>query len=740
MIGSHRGMLKFASHGVGLVGPKALIVVFTLFVTLLHNAFSAETGEAALLINATFKSAYARADGKVLTIGTGKMQRRWRMTEKGLVTIGLLDSNSEKQWVTNEPGMRCDWDIGGMDTAVLTGIEAVIDDDDGFANKHLKITSTFQYDHISVTHTVWAYPDAPGLRTQIAIAGGNGRRENSKRFERDRTDSLCFASPFDRITAFGYRQGQKTNMRNPILREESLPWRNQTIEWPNGLVLQGADGGVVLIKESHKHIQLSKQTDDLTGVYTVNKNRLVMTGIGYTPDKLSATPMACWANWVIVYTGETEDAQLALKRFDRIRYPVHPKRGVFMMANTWGSEDKRDECLYAAREENVLRELDSAADLGIDVVQIDDGWQKNDWTPAARAEQVQRKGGIVKKFGNYPVYPDGFAKVRAKADELKVQLGLWAAWWIPLDKLKMNYADGDFKYFKLDFADLKDKLQVDALLDKARELIKHSGYTARVNWDVTEIPPRFGYYYGREVGTIYLANRKTLTARAVVQYIPSEILRNGWMIAKYGNLNQFQMTIGNIDRRDKNTTYAPNITAYDHPYLAGIALMSSPIFFQETRYYSDAARAKLRPVLATYRRHRRKMYEGYVFPIGDVPNDKSWTGFQNHLVGQNEGFLTLFREMANESSSQRIRLHFIAGTKLHLEDLMSGAKQTLDVDEKGGVTFRIPKKADWRFYRYRVRASVTNSMKTGKTKEKTLNRTLNRHTSSNTLTRLSCNE
>jgi hypothetical protein len=453
---------------------------------------------------------------------------------------------------------------------------------------------------------------------------------------------------------------------------------------------------LILIKESNKSTSLEKEQDVATGSFLLNENKISINGVGMFPKNLREDKyLACWANWLILYTGNSEAANLAIKKFDRKRFPVHPDRDIFMMANTWGTEDMRPECLYAAREENVLKELESVAELGIDILQIDDGWQSKDWLPARNSAEHQHKDVI----GDYDIYPEGWENVKAKAETLGVKLGLWAAWTIPMDKLIWNYDKGKFNAFKLDFANLNTIEKRDELMGKARELIKHSNYQTCVNWDVTEIPPRVGYFYGREYGNVYLENRKVTTARSNVQYIPFKILKDAWLLSKYVNINKFQVTVQNIDMA-KDTTKT-DAHKYNHPYVVGISLMASPIFFQETQYYSKEARAQIKPILDVYKKHRPEMYKGYVFPLGDEPDNKSWTGFQNYDPTTNSGYLTIFRELKNNESSKELSLKFLQNKKIRLWNLLTNEEKFINMNGDK-ITFVIDQNAGFRFYKYEI--------------------------------------
>ena len=499
--------------------------------------------------------------------------------------------------------------------------------------------------------------------------------------------------------AFGLMQGIKTTSPKSLLREEQIGDTKAAVNWANGVLIQGENAGVIVVKESNKHTGLRPADDVATGGFVIGQDQVQVTGVGLErADVPTDRYRSGWATWTLMYAGDAWDGNLALKKFDRARFPIQPDRDIYIMANTWGSEDLRPACLHAACEENVLAELESVADLGIDVLQVDDGWQTPEWKTARRSPEVQRGEWAVKAFGDYAVYPEGWANIRAKAKQLGVTLGLWAAWTAPVEMLKANCDEGGFKYFKLDFARLDSRDAYDSLVEKARELIAHTDHTARVNWDVTELAPRMGYFTGREYGNIYLENRKTRTAREPVLYVPHKVLADAWQLAKYVNLNKFQVTVQNVDHvlPDVKTDAA----LHSHAYAIGIALMASPIFFQETHYYEGAARDQVRQVLSVYKHHREVMYRGYVFPIGAFPDNRSWTGFQNHDPETGTGYLTVFRERLNESSSGRFKLHFIDRKSLRVTNLLTKDVSDIPVGDDGSIEFQLAQAPGFLYLRY----------------------------------------
>lgn len=465
----------------------------------------------------------------------------------------------------------------------------------------------------------------------------------------------------------------RNTLETPLLRKEISD--KTAVNWASVVAIDDQTGnGLLMVKESHKCVN---QYGVDTGDFLFEENGLSNTGTSLYPSDISPDEYkSAWASWVILYQGEEEERELELKQFDRYRYPVDPARDIYIQANTWGSGRDRE----AAREENVLKEIVIQAELGIDVQQIDDGWQsKPDWTPRA------------------DWYPQGWENVKAAAKEKDVKLGLWAAAMpVTLDALKRNYDQGGFISYKLDFANLGNHKNMEELTRKIRDFIQYTGHKVRVNWDVTENAPRFGYYWAREYGCVYLENRKPDKPANVV-YIPHLVLRDIWHLAAYTNINKFQTTIQNIDRVNREISDA---YLHYHPYAVAIGLIGTPLFFQETQFYSEKARTEIKPVLEVYKTFRKEWYESYIFPIGEEPDNKSWSGFQAFHPEKKKGYLIIFRELNNQEPEKEIALRFLKNTRLQLTNLMNGEVSVSGVDENGKIVIRIPESCDFRIFKY----------------------------------------
>lgn len=625
-----------------------------------------------------------------LIANTGEIERVWKWAGGGFVTVSLKNIDSGKEWA-GTPKYRCDWSLPGLiddsTEANLLNLTANPGTDEGFTSQHIEVIAEIEYPEsgILVQFVIWIYPDSPGIRTQIRIKGLDGfSAGNSEEYSRSDYIPVKFGSTIRREIGYYNDTQHRNEPAMDILKEEIIASSVYSIEehtWGSIICVENDMDGMALVKESHKCVN---QPGHDCGIFRCDAEKgIESTGLGVRPDEiLDERFRNCWGNWCIVYQATDDDREMAFKTFDRIRYPIDPKRDIYIISNTWGSTENKQDAQEAASEANVLLEIDSKADLGIDVQQIDDGWQGSEyknWRP------VQSR------------YPDGWTNVVSHAKEKGISLGLWAAGQpISLEDLKYNYDHGGFGHYKLDFISLRNHGQIESLIGKVRDFIKYTGHKVRVNWDVTENAPRCGYFYAREYGCIYLENRKPVQPKNVV-YKPHTVLRDVWQVAKYLNLNKFQCSVQNIDRVNPEESDAH---LHNHPYCVAITLMGVPIFFQQTHYYTPEARDQIRPLLELYKKHRQEIYDGYVFPIGEKPDNQSWPGFQCHNFENQSGYITIFRELNNNESSKQIKLKFLAEKNIKLVDLRQGSENRVSVPADGNITFEIAFSPDFKFFKY----------------------------------------
>jgi len=487
-----------------------------------------------------------------------------------------------------------------------------------------------------------------------------------------------------------------------LLREEAV--EPGSIDWASVLCREATHGGIALAKESHKCVN---QPGVDTGAFVAGAGGIAVTGWGVGRADLRADEWRwAWATWMVGYAlpvgppragrlapvSLADARELGLKQFERVRYPVRADLDLYSKANTWGSGLDGAASMARAAETEVLAEIDSVAELGLDQLQIDDGWQ----TGRMPGRQAPEREWVVRPDW----YPQGWKNVVDRAREKRVALGIWHAARAPLAALKHNYDTGHFVGWKLDFANLGQYDGAWSYLAKGRDFVAYTGHRVRVNWDVTENAPRFGYFWAGECGNVWLANRKPQQPANVVPR-PWLMLRELWEISRYLNLNKFELPVQNFAMVNRELSDAH---LHSDTYATALGLGGIPVFFQTTRLLTPAQRTETKALLEVYKRVRGELFASYILPIGDEPSNAGWSGLQWVRPDSGEFYLLVFRERLNAEPNRTLTLRWLApGTALELENLRTGEKSSRTTGTDSRLNLSIESPGDILFLKVRCR-------------------------------------
>ena len=635
-----------------------------------------------------------------IIVSTGEVEGRWRWTGKGFVSSGFKNLQSGKEWVDQQSERLADWDLRIFeDNVEFVSLIAEPSDDESFTSEHIRVLAEIEYEMaenyygesgLRLQFEIRAYPGAPGFRTQISIKGQGAWFAPGIACSNDYViDYLPVStSNLTRQTIGFYNDHDGRNSDSLDFVENSI--FEKPITEPENyndasiLFLFDETGGFGLVKESH--LVVNKPGIN-TGFFTCSNSGVESTGWGLALANITRDYFSpCWASWRICWEGGEDEKQLAIKTFDRLRYPLS-EEDIVLVTNVWGG----GKGTASAKEENILKEIKSCADLGIDVVQIDAGWENR---------EKQDEGWQISKVA----YPNGFGKIMKVAEDNHVKMGIWnTAESVNENNDRLNVLnDYGFLYFKIDIGTWSTYDMLRELTGHVRELAVHSQHKAKVNWDVTHKGLRVGYLYNREYGNLFLQNRRLAMENKNNKgstYVPRRILRDQWTVANYLNLNQIMFNVQTTEHVDPQYS---NARLYGDVYSFAIAMMSSPLFFTETWRYSPEDREAVKHMISIYKKYRGDLFQGYVFSLGERPNDASWTGFQNYHPGKDYGYLTIFREINNTEESKSIQFHFLKNVDLELEDLLSGEKKSIRTDADGYAEFEGVDPASFRFYKYSI--------------------------------------
>ena len=361
--------------------------------------------------------------------------------------------------------------------------------------------------------------------------------------------------------------------------------------------------------------------------FSVRKNEVVIKADGYPVIELSCKRGEC---------------EKTLRRWYREK---SNRKTLITMSNTWGGMNSRDRVYQSF----VRKEADTAAELGVDVVQVDDGWESIFPTGAIRDEKNRRYFFDPMWELSEVRFPDGMKNLRDYGKDRGVELGLWFApdsseGFLRLDRdiavLKKAYDEWGFRHFKLDMLSIQDRESYDRFLTML-EAIRSFGPDAEVQLDVTN-EVRLGFLCGIEHGTLFIENRYTKTTT----YYPHRTLRNLWILSRYLPTCRFQFELVDPDLAPEaygDDPFAP--VHYDLDWLFASVAVSNPLFWMEMQFLTEERRKQLSRILPVWKNHREALAEADVTPLGDLPDGRSRTGFC--AVNGDDVYLVLLREVTD---------------------------------------------------------------------------------------------
>ncbi len=394
----------------------------------------------------------------------------------------------------------------------------------------------------------------------------------------------------------------------------------------------------------------------------------------------------------LAYAGGEAGRIAALHGWQRQLRRYDPARDGLFLSNTWGdrSRDAR------INEAFVLQEVAAGARLGVDVVQVDDGWQKGRTANSAAAKGKGAWNGYWAVDPAFwqpdPVrFPRGLGPVVAAARAHGMQFGLWfgpdssngmANWERDAGRLLELHRTDGIDTFKIDSVKATTTATEQNLRRFFDRVLEQSGGRVVFDLDVTaEVRP--GYFGLPHVGPLFVENRYTDFHR----YWPHQTLRNLWKLAHYVDPLRLRMELLNNRRQTQQYPDDPLAPArYRADTLFAITLCANPLgWFEVSNLPEDYVR-ELVPLVATWKRERAWWYAGTLLPIGAAPDGVAWTGFASVAADRRGGYLLLFRENSPRDA-WRAELPLFAPGRYRLTPLAGEGEAAW---QDGVLTARIP--------------------------------------------------
>ena len=389
-----------------------------------------------------------------------------------------------------------------------------------------------------------------------------------------------------------------------------------------------------------------------------------------------------------------------------IRPYVADRDGMFL-TNTWG-DGNRDACI---NEAFLMREVAAGAELGVDVIQIDDGWQAG-----RTANSAALKGKEPGRWGTYwdvpgfwdfdkVRFPNGIGPIVDRARAKGMKFGLWFGpdssdeavnWKKDADFLLGLHRTLGVDYFKLDSMKSQTPLALRRQRDLMSALMSGSDGRITVDLDVTAgIRP--GYFGFVDIGPVFVENRYARPGDSRLWW-PHLALRNLWRLSHVVDPVRLRMEVLNPERNQHlygDDPLAP--CRYPADALFACVMAGSPLGWFEIQHLGAKTVAAWRPLIETWKRERAAWYGGDIRPVGLCPDGLSWTGFVSEARDGKGGYVLLFRGLSdNGTFSLELEKELPVSAVAACEVLAGRGRATC---AKGVLTVEIPERLDFLWVR-----------------------------------------
>ena len=404
----------------------------------------------------------------------------------------------------------------------------------------------------------------------------------------------------------------------------------------------------------------------------------------------------------LIYRGGDAGRQRAMVAFQRAIRPYRPGRDGILLSNTWGGGN-RDTRI---NQEFLLKEIAAGATIGVDVIQIDDGWERGRTSNSGR----KALAGKAKVWNGYWAadpdfwkedrerFPDGLEFLVKRAAEKGMRFGLWfgpdssdeaANWEKDVACLLDYHRRLGIDYFKLDSLKLVTPLALKRNRMMFDRLQEQSGGAMVFDLDCTaEIRP--GFLGLLDVGPMFVENRYTRNPI----YWPHHTLKNLWDLSHVIDPVRLRMEFNNPDTNHEKYGDSPLCHGKYRPdALFATVMAASPLAWMELSDVSEKSVAALAPLVRRWKAERARWHGGVIHPVGKRPDGMEWTGFVSEASDGKGGYALLFREL-NASAEHVLDLSAFFGPMRPTTAEVIGGRGTVAM-EGNLLKVSIPEKLDF---------------------------------------------
>ena len=618
---------------------------------------------------------YSATDGSV-HLGNGKIEKIMKIKGSFIRTHSVRDCKNGYEWSGDKPlWQRCP--VLSVDEIPTVNFYTEIIDTPYVMQPHLKVvielagaSGTAWYEYLIFPEISFIYnQNFVSKQGNIKITEDKKQNDNPTGVEEQQIkvtneDVFCSSDTLDciplgqrHVNVESFKLYDKTDYNDMLVERQNASvyiFKNGNLSREGNVFCVNdytSENSIMMIKHSPTESSaLNRKGKDFAMQGSIYAT-LYGTGIDFNDIPDGKVPYYASA----VGVGKTQDIYEEYWRYNTAFCLDDPRKSLYIMSNTWGDRSQDT----AVCERFMLKELDRAKELGVDIVQIDDGWQSG-----ITANSGYKSGGVWEGYYadnsdfwqvNNQRFPNGLEPIVSKAKSYGIEIGLWFS---PDSSKDFENVDRDIetlldlynkygiRYFKLDGVKIRNKLCEMRFIHLISELNRRTNGDMRFNLDVTA-EDRFGYLYQPQFGTVFVENRYT----DYVNYFPHNTFKNVWNLARVIPTRRLQMEILNTRRNtDKYDGYlfAPNTYSLD--YLFATVMVANPLFWMEMTNLADDDAKLLAEISGIYKNYKAELFASRVIPIGEMPNGMAFSGYLCKNADENSGHLILFRESASDSN------------------------------------------------------------------------------------------
>lgn len=648
---------------------------------------------------------FASFDGSELVVRNAEIERRWRVAGDRLQATSLRHRKTGYEWIalttdTSDPAKKTRFDFAQKWDSTIPHERSLMVEllRSGSSSRGFRFRVFPHASAISMQRLGPATPGAPVPLVSSDASGieADGRQRSSAAGQTvDAAEDFALAPMHLRLTEVDL--ADQTDIHNELVQERHwLLQTNESIRLRGNLfVLEDSltGSGLIFLKEAPlPHARPEKDAWDFE--FEGGRRRLQLP-----ENDVGSNGRGYWLT-TLVYSGGGSGITRALVEYQRQIRPYKTGRDGVFLSNTWGDRS-RDARINQAF---LRKEVEAGARLGVDVIQIDDGWQQG-----RTKNSAQPSGGVWNGFWaadpafwnvNRERFPDGLQPLITLARTHGMGFGLWFApdssndfanWERDAAQLLEIHRTLGVNYFKIDGVKAISKLSEERLASLFSRVLTESQGEVVFDLDVTaEIRP--GYFGAMTVGPLFVENRYTDKH----SYWPHQTLRNLWSLAHY--VDALRLRVEFLNQTRNTNLYAGDPLApaeYSPAYLFATTMMANPLGWFETSELPKRYFDEITPLIRTWKQERAHLQSGYIFPIGDSPDGVAWTGFVSSSSDSRDGYVLIFRER-NSSDHWSIDLPEIKGSFPKLKLLGGAGSASL---RNGRLEVRIPSSLGFAWFR-----------------------------------------